>query len=674
MSIRLCHHCHAPQSNPVHAGILTGAGNCTLQHWEECQLQKEEGYDKHKKWWTGCPNLVEDHDKTKDKLDENDSLLTDLDDDEIKLKTDSNKDEAYQPSSDESEDETEEEEDRLAAEEVENLRLRVEEQARQIKEDESLALRVAQKEQQRAEKLQRRADLEKRRAELMSRESQNLQQLASAATSSGLSKSVPRSTGFTSVDSSKFAAAEKLKSRAAAHAAKQQKAAADLAKLRNDNQLNIGGIRKLQGMNQVVENHLVGFQSAIPSLARDPTAHMQSGAQFQPSGVLDTAAGGLTVAPGYVYVAELGQLVPTVSSLGSGPGAALSVQTPARVTTRQASPTVQHSDTEVSADEDCPVSPAPGYRLVWRVDSQGRKYCEEKAVREQSPEIVTTWVKRSDGRIYKEQVTDRSRDKVNTGTKSKSSSAPMYVDHRQPSTSRTQSRVARGPVNREERQPTFISTEERAGKDTSLPGLVKRARMCQVSWTDKITTDQLNPVIWSWAYIADLLASRTGQAEDLPVGELEARLQHFLNVMEVTMQTSNKTDFAGDSWKVGRLYHNKVQAKVDQGATTWCSMMERWESATLPHELMAAQQELAPKPTKTKPRDQEVKSRDADAKPPRCGTWNTWETRGICKYESEHPGQKCNYVHDCTYCKTKKFKPVNHQRLFCPKRIEAGVD
>ena len=197
--------------------------------------------------------------------------------------------------------------------------------------------------------------------------------------------------------------------------------------------------------------------------------------------------------------------------------------------------------------------------------------------------------------------------------------------------------------------------------------------MCPVSWTDKITSDQLNPIIWSWAYVAELMAARTGHAPDLSTGELEARLQHFLNVMEVTLQTSSKADYMGDSWKVGRLYHNKVQAKVDHGMTTWCKLTERWESATLPHELMAAQQELAPKFTKAKEAPLRGK-KEADDKGIRCGTWNSWETKGTCKWESENTGQKCRRVHECSYCKTKKYTPVNHQRLFCPKKLAADAE
>ena len=103
--------------------------------------------------------------------------------------------------------------------------------------------------------------------------------------------------------------AQDLQAKAARHAAKQQKAAADKAKRDRDSSLSIAGIRLLPGMSDRVESHLTGFQSNIPALATDPTA----GTVQQPLGVL--GSNGLTIAPGYVYVAELGQLVPTVANV-----------------------------------------------------------------------------------------------------------------------------------------------------------------------------------------------------------------------------------------------------------------------------------------------------------------------------------------------------------------------
>ena len=283
-------------------------------------------------------------------------------------------------------------------------------------------------------------------------------------------------------------------------------------------------------------------------------------------------------------------------------------------------------------------------------------------------------MKRADGRIYKEEVTKETALPKKVVKPSAKSTAPVFVDHRYPAAPMKYPAVSgRSRTLQEDRQPTFLASDERGGKETGVPSLVKRARLCPVAWTDKITTDQMNPIIWSWAYIAELLAARSGQAPDLETGELEARLQHFLNVMEVTLQTSSKSEYMGDSWKVARLYNNKVQAKLDQGSTTWCKMVERWESSTLPHELMAAQQELAPKQTKGKTRDPD-RSNDGEDRTRRCGSWNISETKGKCKYESDNPGQKCNRLHECTYCKTKKFKPVAHQRSFCQKRIDAGAD
>ena len=153
-TVRLCHHCHAPQSDPCHVGIPTGSGHCTLEHWEECTLQKEEGYDKNKKWWTGCPAGLESDKDDLDSTQEDDLQNTaknsldssSLDgDDEIKLATQtlpSSVEEAAKLLSrsngldiEQSGEDTEDEEERLYTEEIEELKRRVEEKEKQVEED-----------------------------------------------------------------------------------------------------------------------------------------------------------------------------------------------------------------------------------------------------------------------------------------------------------------------------------------------------------------------------------------------------------------------------------------------------------------------------------------------------------------------------------------------------------
>jgi hypothetical protein len=83
-------------------------------------------------------------------------------------------------------------------------------------------------------------------------------------------------------------------------------------------------------------------------------------------------------------------------------------------------------------------------------------------------------------------------------------------------------------------------------------------------------------------------------------GELEARLQHFLSVLEIVLQTTTQSDFSSEAWKVARLYHVKVQQKIDSGVYSWIQNLQQWGSATLPHELMAARAEVPLPPPRSR--------------------------------------------------------------------------
>ena len=92
----------------------------------------------------------------------------------------------------------------------------------------------------------------------------------------------------------------------------------------------------------------------------------------------------------------------------------------------------------------------------------------------------------------------------------------------------------------------------------------------------------------------------------------------------------------------------------------------------MPHELMAANAEVGPTKRHNKVRPEEgVSGKKGDEKTKRlCGSWNKSETRGKCQYEIDNEGEKCKYTHHCSYCKSKRINPVNHQRHFCKKRLE----
>ena len=56
---------------------------------------------------------------------------------------------------------------------------------------------------------------------------------------------------------------------------------------------------------------------------------------------------------------------------------------------------------------------------------------------------------------------------------------------------------------KDDRMPSFLQTDsEKQGKVSQIPELVQYARDCPVHWTSKITTQNINVVLWSWAYVA----------------------------------------------------------------------------------------------------------------------------------------------------------------------------
>ena len=324
-------------------------------------------------------------------------------------------------------------------------------------------------------------------------------------------------------------------------------------------------------------------------------------------------------------------------------------------------------DLETSSDEDCDMVPKTGYRFRWMRDSDGEKYnVEEKIPEKPSSRKVYQYVRDASGRSYKRLVPVKSKPIAVSST-----TTPRYIDHR----STTANLDVRSVES--ERRPGFISVstgptvEEKQGKGNT-PDIVQYARDCPVSWTSKVTSEKINLALWSWSYIAHLLASRTGQAPSLGQGELEARMQHFLNVLEIALQPSSSSEFEGHSWRIARLYAEKIQNKVDRGEN-WIKFDEKYGRDSQPSELMAAREEIGPKLQVRKVKGKEEEKKELPKGPRRlCTTWNTSTVEGKCDWEVQNEGKACDRRHDCTWCKEKGKRSLFHQRTFCRQRLASG--
>ena len=113
-----------------------------------------------------------------------------------------------------------------------------------------------------------------------------------------------------------------------------------------------------------------------------------------------------------------------------------------------------------------------------------------------------------------------------------------------------------------DRIPGIVALENRDGKhsDSKIPTVVDWARNCPVAYAEKIKYDELNLPMWVWAFVSEILSSRTGMSPALPTGELEARLQHLLCVLQVTLVNSEKIDFNSKGWTMASVYFSDLGA------------------------------------------------------------------------------------------------------------------
>ena len=695
--VRVCHQCHAPLSDEVHIGVPSGVGRCPLEHWLGCKGDITSGMDKNSKVWSACPTMVSSDSETGSELELEVSptekvpgklpCSVEMAAAGLEKALGSTVEDELQPSplyrpDDVTTDSSEDDELISQREELKQLQREIDQQA--------VANKAAEKTARREE---RRRKLAQEKVEL-ARQTKILreQQVSLSAQSSRVSAQLPNLLGTaagTSVPTSTGTRAKDLKDKVAEHEAKKARKAASKLAQQQQNQgggMTMGGIRALPDVRQEVEEYIMRLKAIVPTLASDPTAVGFTSSTFQPEGVHSGSRAQTSEntksKKKYIYVAELGQVIPIVDSLNDLPAvAAGTTRTSRPIPDIQDSP---ESDSECSEDEDCQVEPESGMRFAWKRHSNGNKFFKPVPIHGHSSEMKVTYqLDETTGNYEKIMVPKQQlgmkkpSTKVNVKTVA-TTATPQYKDHRVASSKGSRAGV---PIRKEERQSSFVSSDpDKQGKESRLPSLVQFARDCPVSWTNKVTTSGLNPVLFSWAYVAELLATRSGQVPSLQAGELEARLQHFLSVLEVTLQTTVQTDFASDSWKVARLYHQKVQDKVDSGVYDWLELSQQWGTATLPHELMAANAELATKDVKKSPPKKRGAGNAGDKRrgdtgdkaddKKLCSSWNNSDTRGKCKWEVENEGRKCNFLHICSWCKTEHSQTNFHQKVFCKKRQE----
>ena len=222
--------------------------------------------------------------------------------------------------------------------------------------------------------------------------------------------------------------------------------------------------------------------------------------------------------------------------------------------------------------------------------------------------------------------------------------------------------------------PGIVPLDQADQKEGKQPkSIASHARDMPVEYAKSATTKNINFAMFMYGAISELHSSRIGMTPPMEAGVLEAKLQHLLNVINVTCMNANPNEFKPVAWSVSRTYHNLVQGKVDSGRESWLDFEHFHRSSPHAAEMVAAEREHRSSLNRPKQEKQTEKKNDkpSDGDKRFCTTWNDFEEEGKCRYESEHPGEKCNRVHECKYCRRKyPGNRTKHQERFCKRKQE----
>ena len=692
VTVRTCHGCHAP-IDAYHKGFSTGANLCPLEHWDGCHGGIAGGRDSSGKEWRSCV-LDGDTGETSTDADEvsegegnefhdtfDDNHLLDKaaggdaavssEQHQVVLTPDGQHQFSPKPEQKDSHEISDQVVTMvdLGSDSDEDRVLRDLEAANNL-----LKSQLAKQEQERAAQMkQERA----RKIQMLQAENARLSAGMGGDTGGGKPKhpqqSLSARSGTLHPRTSKVARPTGWQPAFQEHLTRNQSRAAQYrpeeAPLYTG--INMNGIRKIPVIGTQVDNLVGQIQTQAPSLDRRPSATL--GQQLPPPRIKkkvvdqqsERVVGDVdTIEEDFVFSRRPDGSLVKIRVVNEAVGQPL-----ANSRRRVAHIQPDHeSDHDTSSDEDCDDIPRPGYCFRWKRDNLGEKYNVEEPACNRSPEMIYRYVRdKATGRSYKQlvpvatpKVTSRHSVPVTVSTRSGGPRTPLSAT-----------------TQRNERMAAFVvPNEEKQGK-SSIPDIVQYARSCPIAWTSKVTSDKLNMGLWCWSYMAELLAYRTGQTPSLLPGELESRMQHFLNVLEIALQPSNPAEFDGHSWRVARLYAEKVQQKIDRGET-WTNFELRYGADSQPHELMAAKEEVKPVKKPREPRepqkeDSKGKTKDDSKWAKRsCTTWNTSSVEGKCDWEVQNDDRSCDRRHECSWCKEKGKKSLHHQRSFCRQRIAAG--
>ena len=170
------------------------------------------------------------------------------------------------------------------------------------------------------------------------------------------------------------------------------------------------------------------------------------------------------------------------------------------------------------------------------------------------------------------------------------------------------------------------------------------AKLGKFNYANQVKSNNLNLALFSYGSLKHLLALCDGTLPPVDKSEFISRVQHLVNVFELTCLASTATDFDSHGWRVAKEYDQKIINDIEHGIKSWDTLGKPIDAMSWTYA-----KEVVPKPKPNPPPSKPNSSKGQKV----CTTWNTFKKEGICHYEFVNPGESCVYLHHCSKCKAK---------------------
>ena len=182
--------------------------------------------------------------------------------------------------------------------------------------------------------------------------------------------------------------------------------------------------------------------------------------------------------------------------------------------------------------------------------------------------------------------------------------------------------------------------------------------MSRFSYSKDVSKDNLNLACFSFGSAKHLLALSDGTLPSVSKKEFNNRLQHFINVLEISLLNSHLSDFDSPSWREARCYSERVLHDIETDYKDWLTLDRSIDPTcwTMARQSRETSDYSSPDLSENYIAETEIK---------KCTSWDLFRKEG-CQYEYLNPGRKCKFVHSCVICEANGVPDMPHKAWQCP--------